>query len=158
PPARDGGVDRGLIRLLKGDGTGHFEDVTDRAGLHLTGDHMGFAVADYDGDGTIDIAVADVGDYFPPFVGEPGYRRGDQTSRWYRQRGDGTFRDPGLGPIGTSGWWWGCAAIDYDNDGDFDVVGYGGLDTGPLLEKSNPGTIFENDGRARFAFTHAPLD
>ncbi len=157
PPARYGGVDRGLLRLLKGDGTGHFTDVTERAGLHITGDYMGFAIADYDGDGTIDFGVANVGDYLPPFVGEP-YARGGQSSRWILSNGDGTFRDPGLGAIGTSGWWWGCAAIDYDNDGDFDIVGYGALDTGPLMDKSNPGTIYENDGHANFVYTHAPLD
>ncbi len=157
PPARYGGVDRGLLRLLKGDGTGHFTDVTDEAGLHITGDYMGFAIADYDGDGSIDFGVANVGDYLPPFVGEP-YERGGQSSRWILSNGDGTFRDPGLGAIGTSGWWWGCAAIDYDNDGDFDIVGYGALDTGPLMDKSNPGTIYENDGHANFVYNHAPLD
>lgn len=157
PPARHGGVDRGFPRLLKGDGTGHFTDVTDAAGLHITGDYMGFAVADFDGDGTIDFAAANVGDYLPPFVGEPGYERGDQTSRWFLQNGDGTFRDPGLAQIGTSGWWWGCAALDYDNDGDFDIVGYGALDTGPFIDKSNPGTFLENDGHGGFSYDLAPL-
>jgi enediyne biosynthesis protein E4 len=157
PPARHGGVDRGLLRLLKGDGTGHFADVTEEAGLHITGDYMGFAVADYDGDGTIDFAAANVGDYLPPFVGEPGYERGDQTSRWFLQNGDGTFRDPGLPEIGTSGWWWGCSALDYDNDGDFDIVGYGALDTGPLVDKSNPGSLLENDGYGHFHYNFAPL-
>jgi hypothetical protein len=157
PPGKYGGVDRGFVRIYRNDGNLRFTDVTARAGLRIPGSYMGFAVADLDGDWTLDLYVSNIGDWLEPFIGIP-YTLGDQTTRWFLNNGDGTFRDPRISPaVGASGWAWGTSAFDYDNDGDFDLVSYGGLDVGPLIDKSNPGTILVNDGRANFTVDLAAL-
>lgn len=149
---RYGGIDRGFVRVLRNDGTGKFAEVTFEAGLVKPGSYMGFAVADLDGDRTLDLYVSNVGDWVEPFLEIP-YELGDQTTRWFLSNGDGTFRDPGISPaVGASGWAWGTAAFDYDNDGDSDLVSYGGLEVGPIIEAANPGTILNNDGRANFTW------
>lgn len=64
--------------LLQNDGTGHFVEVTDRAGI--SGESAGHSATwwDYDGDGWPDLYVAN--DYAVP-------------DRLYRNQHDGTFRD-----------------------------------------------------------------
>ena len=150
PPARYGGIDRGFVRTYKNDGHAHFTDVTTETGLGTPESHMGFAVADFDGDGTLDLAISNIGDYIEPFFGIP-YTLGDQTQRWFLNNGDGTFRDPGVGELISSGWSWGISPFDYDNDGDFDYVGLGGFDMSLIVDESNPGVILVNDGQAHFS-------
>ena len=54
--------DAGLGLLLRGDGTGGFEAVSAvRSGIRIHGDQRGAALSDYDGDGRIDLAVAQNG-------------------------------------------------------------------------------------------------
>ncbi len=151
PPARYGGVDRGFVRTYKNDGHARFTEVTAETGLGKPESHMGFAVADFDGDGTLDLAISNIGDYIEPFFGIH-YTLGDQTQRWFLNNGDGTFRDPGVGPaLVSSGWSWGISPLDYDNDGDFDYVGLGGFDMSLIVDESNPGPILVNDGDAHFS-------
>ncbi len=64
-------------RLLRNVGGGQFEDITERAGLSKPGKALGAAMFDADGDGRVDLFVAN--DQMPNFV--------------YRNRGDGTFDD-----------------------------------------------------------------
>ncbi|MEP7012192.1 MAG: CRTAC1 family protein [Acidobacteriota bacterium] len=149
PPARYGGVDRGTLRTYRNDGHAHFTEVTAGTGLPKAESNMGFAIADYDGDGTLDLAISNIGDFIEPFFGIP-YTLGDQTQRWFLNNGDGTFRDPGVGPLVASGWSWGISPLDYDNDGDFDHVALGGFDMSLIVDESNPGTILVNDGNAHF--------
>lgn len=145
-----GGVNRGFVRFYQNDGTGHFTDVTAKSGLTWPGDYMGFAVADYDGNGTIDFYVTNVGDWIEILFGLP-YTNGDLTSRWFLNDGRGHFKDPGVNAeVLASGWSWGTSPLDYDNDGDFDIVSYGGFDTGPIVDRSNPRTLLNNDGKAKF--------
>ena len=145
-----GGFNRGFNRLYQNDGNAHFTDVTAKSGLTWPGDYMGFAVADFDGNGTIDFYATNVGDWIEILFGLP-YTNGDLTSRWFLNDGKGHFADPGVNPeVLASGWSWGTSALDYDNDGDFDVVSYGGFDTGPIVDRSNPRTLLNNDGHAHF--------
>jgi len=152
PFAASGGVDRGLLRYLINDGTGHFTDVTHAVGLDTPGDWMGLAFADFDGNGTIDLFASNSGDWIEDFLGVPGSGLGAYASRWHLQRPDGTFSDPGMGAMVAGGFSWGTSALDYDNDGDSDLVFYGGIDAGPFVDASNPGSLAENDGAAGFTY------
>ena len=158
PPAKyTGGLDRGRIQVLQNDGRGHFTDVTEQAHLDKPESNMGFAVADWDGNGTLDLAISNIGDWIEPFLGVP-YTLGDQTQRWFLNDGDGTFSDPGVGPLVASGWSWGISALDAENDGDFDYLGLGGFDLSAFIDETNPGALLINDGHARFSASLGALE
>ncbi|MAF09565.1 hypothetical protein CMK11_03865 [Candidatus Poribacteria bacterium] len=95
--------------LYRNDG-GRFVDVTDAAGVGDTAYGLGCAVADYDGDGHVDLYVTNYG----PNV-------------LYRNLGDGTFEDvaraAGVADDALSA---SCAFLDADGDGllDLYVVNY----------------------------------
>lgn len=158
PSFKYGGFNRGFVRLYKNDGKGHFTDVTAASGLTKPGDYMGFAVADFDGNGTLDFYVTNIGDWLMPLFGLP-YAIGDMTSRWFLNDGTGHFSDPGVNPeLAASGWGWGASALDYDNDGDFDIASYGGFDAGPIVDRSNPRSLLNNGGHAKFRLDLAAYD
>jgi len=94
---------------------GTFTDIAADAGCAYNEDGleqagMGVAVADYDGDGWLDIFKTNFS---------------DDTSDLYHNNGDGTFTDAtfaaGLG-INTQYVGWGCGFLDYDNDGWPDIM------------------------------------
>jgi enediyne biosynthesis protein E4 len=97
--------------LLRNNGDGTFEDVTDKAGL--TGSSLGFcfgvAAADYDNDGRQDMFVCNAG-----------------RNTLYHNNGDGTFSDvtagSGLEHKPENVLSVGAAWFDYDNDGLLDLI------------------------------------
>ncbi len=154
---KDGNLDILLIgsriALYKGDGHGHFTDVTLATGLgKLSGHFLGCAVGDYDNDGYDDLYIS-------------GYRTGLLL---HNEHGVG-FRDVTLAaglkpqPWGTS-----CAFGDIDNDGrldlyvggyvKFDAAAVGRLCTAdgkkmgcsPTTYRAEEGVLYHNAGKGKF--------
>lgn len=115
------------------DGNGKFTEVGARLGLAKPGKGLGIAIADYDGDGRIDIFIAN--DSMFEFL--------------YRNRGDGSFEEVGL-PAGVAvdengrtfaGM--GVDFSDYDNDGRPDLM------ISDLAEQRYP--LYRNNGDGTFS-------
>ncbi len=136
-----------LLYRNRHDGT--FEEVGDRAGVAYNADGrlqagMGIAVADYDGNGLLDIAKTNFS--------------GDRPSL-YRNEGGLYFTDvseeAGLGRNQLLGW--GIAFLDVDEDGWPDLVMANGhvypeVDRAPLGETYRQKTLlYRNLGNGRFA-------
>ena len=94
------------------DGNGHFTEITKPAGLSKPGKALGIAIADFNGDGHIDLFIAN--DAVPEFL--------------YQNKGDGTFEEVGLfAGVGVDGDGHAYAGMgvdfaDYDNDGLPDIA------------------------------------
>jgi len=127
--------ERGWIRLYENDGTGHFTDVTISAGLDKFGGWMGVDSGDLNCDGSLDV-----------FVTNLGYLGAGQPSQWFFGSPSGAFTNPGLGDLGMTPFGWGTSMIDYDNDGDSDILYHGGTDIFSIISAENPGVILTNLG------------
>lgn len=144
-----------VMALYRNDGSGHFEDVTEPAGLAVSFYGMGPAVADWDADGDVDLFVAAVG-----------------KNRMFRNDG-GSFVDitDEAGVAGDPSRWGSSAGFfDADGDGDLDLlVGHyvewsreidaqlaftlNGEDRAygpPTNYKGSFSTLYRNDGDSRF--------
>jgi len=99
-----------LVYHNNGDGT--FTEVADKIGMGAPGKGLGIAIADFDRDGKIDLAIAN--DSMPEFL--------------YHNKGDGTFEETGLtAEIAVDGDGRTYAGMgidfqDFDNDGLPDLV------------------------------------
>ena len=136
PPQIYGGMPD---RLYRNTGRGRFVDVTRTALLGgKFGPALGISTADFNGDGWIDVYVAN---------------DGEENLLWLNQQ-NGTFREAGvaggvaLTAEGKAEASMGVDAGDVDNDGDEDVV---------MTELTTQGfNFFVNDGAARFRDQSAP--
>jgi hypothetical protein len=120
-------------RLLRNDGRGRFEDVTQAAGLSArAGPSLGVIAADLNADGFLDLYVANDG----------------AANFLWMNRGGSTFEEGGLlsgaayGLDGIARAGMGVDAGDFDDDGDFDL-----FVTNLVREGS---VLFRNDGGAGF--------
>lgn len=101
---------RPLVYHNNGDGT--FSEVGEKSGLSTPGKGLGIALADFDGDGKIDVAVAN----------------DSMLEHLYRNKGNGTFEETGLTAevaVDGDGRTYAGMGIDfqdYDNDGRPDLV------------------------------------
>jgi hypothetical protein len=132
------------LSLLRNNGDGTFEDVTEKAGLLAFHPTQAAAWADYDNDGWLDLFVG-VESSPVPYFDVPLYRDferpKEQRCRLYHNNRNGTFtecaREVGLDVVGyVKGVAWG----DYDNDGLPDLF---------LSRMYGPGLLFRNEGRNR---------
>ncbi len=146
-PVKQGGpLDRGYVHVMLNDGTGHFVDQPMAEVPESSSTWMSIAFGDYNCDGNLDMFLSSFGDYAFNNIGVPN-AVGDHSSRWVLGRGDGTFEEVGLNPeLTATPFGWGNAALDYDNDGDQDVVFIGGLDQLLVNQSDNPGTLLANQG------------
>ncbi len=126
--------------LYRNRGDGTFEDATAAAGLGREfGPALGSATADFDGDGWIDLFVAN----------------DQRENQLWMNQGDGAFRNralaagAALGAGGNAKADMGVDAGDFDNDGDEDLF---------VTELSGQGsTLYVNDGAGLFRDRSAPL-
>jgi hypothetical protein len=128
---------------------GTFSDVAITAGAAFNEDGraqagMGSTVADYDGDGKLDIFKTNFS---------------DDTATLYRNNGDGTFDDvtyrAGLG-LNTQYLGWGTMFLDFDNDGWPDLLLVNGhvypeVDSQHLGSNfQEPRILYHNNGNGKF--------
>ena len=151
PPKERGGFDRGIMHIFRNDGTGHFTDIAVEAGVNHSGGYMGLAFGDYDHNGALDFFVTNLGSYNTSVL-DPDFNNLLNASKWFLGAGAGAFTYPGLETINATPFGWGAASLDYDNDGDTDIIFHGGIDFGDLIMLSNPGTMLVNDGSGRFGY------
>jgi hypothetical protein len=140
-------------RVYHNEGGRRFTDVTARSNLRLQGDISGYAIADYDGDGRLDLYVARSGPAKASswIDGKCGGRAGNVL---YRNLGNWQFADV-TAASGTSGndrstftalW------FDANNDGRPDLYVINEFGNGVLLLNQGDGTFREQ------AITDGPAD
>ena len=142
-------VDSEPSMLLRNNHNGTFTDVAVMAGCAFSENGheqagMGVAVGDYDCDGWFDIFKTNFA---------------DDTCNLYHNNGDGTFNDvtfaSGIG-INNQFVAWGCAFVDYDNDGWADLLQVNGHvypeiaghEIGQTFK--NPRIVYKNLGHGQF--------
>jgi len=113
--------------LYANDGQGHFEDVTDAAGLGDTGWTCGVRTVDLDGDGDTELYLTNYG----PNV-------------LYDNQGGGRFADvTARAAVGDPGWSTGAGFFDFERDGDLDlfVANYLEFEREKMLRDRPSGTM-----------------
>ena len=136
-------------RLYRNRGDGTFADVTAESGIATAyGRALGVVADDLDGDGWIDIYVAN---------------DGGENQLWIN-RGDGTFRDEALlagvalNHVGMAEAGMGVDAGDFDNDGDPDLfVTHLDTETNTLYVNDGAGMFEDRSARARLAAPSLPF-
>ena len=115
------------MSLLRNNGNGTFDDVTEEAGLLSFHPTQTAAWADFDNDGWLDL-----------FVGHETTGKESHPSQLFHNNHDGTFTDvaPQLG-LADLGFVKGVAWGDFNNDGRPDLY---------VSRKSQPNLLFRNDG------------
>jgi hypothetical protein len=130
-PCQEGGTGNRLYRNVGGR---TFEDATDDAGVRDGGWGWGVALADLDHDGDLDAAQAN--GFANPETPEVAAWEDDPMRLWMN-RGDGTFEDRAADAgmtdteVGV-----GLVVLDYDRDGDLDVLMVRNRST-PLLYRND---------------------
>ena len=122
------------LDLYLNNGAGRFADVTDTLGEAHYSFGMSHALADFNGDGQLDIYMVGMGSTTARRLEGLGLGRngfeGIQEARMKMGygnrlllgRGDGMFTQATYNDhVARTGWAWGCTPWDFDNDGDRDL-------------------------------------
>ena len=130
------------LDLYKGSGNGRFQDITSTFAGETHAFGMAHAFADFNSDGQLDLLMTGMTsptverlDHLqlsrPPEKNSLALRtRMTHGSRLYMGKPGGGFGETSLGnSIARSGWSWGCAAFDFDNDGFQEVYIANGLES-----------------------------
>jgi hypothetical protein len=115
------------MSLLKNNGNGTFDDVTEEAGLLSLGPTQTAAWADFDNDGWLDL-----------FVGHESTPDDPHSSQLFHNNHDGTFTEVGVADgLANLGYVKGVAWGDFNNDGQPDLY---------VSVKYGANHLFRNDG------------
>ena len=132
-------------RLFHNEGNGKFIDVTEAAGISKAyGPGLGVVCADFNGDGWVDIYVANDG----------------AANLLWINKGNGTFEESGLlsgaayADDGVARAGMGVAAEDFDNDGDEDLLVSNLRREGATLFRNGGNGLF-SDASAQFGLARA---
>ncbi len=156
----DGNVDlyvtrvRAPNKLFRGDGKGHFIDISESAGVDHVGHSSGSVFFDYDRDGLLDLLLTNVGRYTTEHRGEgfytayagafTGHLHSDRAEPniLYHNLGDGRFENVNarLG-FEDSSWTGDATPIDANDDGWPDIY---------LLNMQGHDEYYENQSGERF--------
>ena len=158
----------GPNRLFRNAGAGRFEDVTAKAGVGDPGFSSSALWFDYDGDGRLDLFVAN---YVEWSIEQDRHCSLDGKTKWsctpeaykgqsptlYRNKGDGTFENvtKKAGLQDPANKMLGLALIDYNNDGRLDVFGANDTQPNRLYQNKGDGTFADVAVTAGVAFSEA---
>ena len=157
PTSANGGLDLGYLHVLVNDGDGIFTDRPIILDAISAGSWMGLGFGDLNCDGHLDLLGSNFGDYGFSILGL-FYVLGDQATRVMLGQGGAVFADQGIASTGASAFGWGNAIVDYDNDGDQDLIYQGGFDMTTVKISDNPGIVLDNQGcSAEYVYNPAPL-
>ena len=139
--------------LFWNNGDGTFSDGTLEAGVSDEDNGMGATTADFNGDGLMDWFVTSIFRAgYPPHTG----------NRMYYNNGDRTFTDATDSADVRKGFFgWGTSALDYDNDGDQDLVETNGFyasdEADAVHYRGKPLRFWENNGSGVFSEISADI-
>jgi hypothetical protein len=134
---------------------GRFRDASEEVGVGHTGNDMGIALADVDGNGVLDVYATNITDPAGTFGATQG-----NALLLGRLREDGqlVFTDVARARgVDDTAWGWGTAFVDVDLDGDLDLFSVQGMDqvvmdASPALQAARARLFVRDDSGA---FTRA---
>ncbi len=129
--------------LFRNRGDAHFDRVgASELGITPSRESTGACFADFDGDGTLDIYVANGANLLQKDP-EPVYNAWNGTAnQLFVQDANGRFREvTEKAGVGDTGWALACTASDYDSDGDVDLF---------VANDFGQDRLYRNDGHGRF--------
>jgi hypothetical protein len=132
------------------DGPGVFHEVAARLGLSPAHETSSACAADFNGDGRLDIYVANCGN-LTRMSPEPQHNALNAApNTLFLQSPDGTFIEAAeRAGVAHRGFGLGCAAADHDGDGDVDLFVANDFGFDVLYENRGDGTFQDVTGRAR---------